>query len=142
MKPNLFSGVSKFIAGVIVAALLTSCGLPTSETSSNSVAPVEATENADESSNVSGEKSDFAACSSVKIAFDDLFAMSESGQYSPDELNQQRIVAYESGLLSVQSERLYYLMDFLRSWNMNPVGLSMNEYFEMQSICESLGVSF
>jgi hypothetical protein len=129
---------------IISAAVLTSCGLDTSATNSNSVVAVEtdSTEGSAESSIPSGEKSDVNACSSVKIAFDDLFAMSESGQYSPDELNQQRILAYESGLLSVESERLYYLMDFLRSWNMNPVGLSVNEYREMQSICESLGVSF
>jgi hypothetical protein len=143
IETKMAKAIVSFIL-IISAAVLTSCGLDTSATNSNSVVAVEtdSTEGSAESSIPSGEKSDVNACSSVKIAFDDLFAMSESGQYSPDELNQQRILAYESGLLSVESERLYYLMDFLRSWNMNPVGLSVNEYREMQSICESLGVSF
>ena len=132
---------------VAAAALLSSCGMESSETNSDSVASVqeesvESIENTGELTEPIGTKSDVNACSSVKIAFEDLFAMSQSGQYSADELNQQRIGAYESGLLSVESERLYYLLDFLRSWNMNPVGLSVNEYREMQSICESLGVSF
>ena len=143
IETKMAKAIVSFIL-IISAAVLTSCGLDTSATNSNSVVAVEtdSTEGSAESSIPSGEKSDVNACSSVKIAFDDLFAMSESGQYSPNELNQQRILAYESGLLSVESERLYYLMDFLRSWNMNPVGLSVNEYREMQSICESLGVSF
>ena len=143
IQPKLRKAIVSLIL-VASAALLSSCGLESAETNRDSVVAIEeeSAENSGGLSNPNGTKSDVNACSSVKIAFEDLYAMSESGQYSPEELNQQRIVAYESGLLSVESERLYYLMDFLRNWNMNPVGLSVNEYREMQSICESLGVSF
>lgn len=125
---------------LLVLVFLTGCSsadLAQTKQEIETSAPSENTDQLEPSD--SGLTPDQIACRSVKLAFEDLMAMSEAG-YSNVELTQQRITAFESGLLTVQDPRLAYLFTFLRDWNANPQGLSVAEYREMQGICLALGV--
>ena len=135
-----FSGIGLFL--LIGLTSLTACSsldMGQAESEPPYEAPMDAETQADEEVSPLDLSSDQQACLALKTAFEDLFAMSEAG-YSQDELNQQRIFGYEVAIGIVEDEYLRSLFQFLRDWNLNPVGLSINEYREMQSICGQLGI--
>ena len=134
------SGIGLFL--LIGLTSLTACSsldMGQAESETPNEAPMEEQTPAVEEESPLDLSSDQQACLALKTAFEDLFAMSEAG-YSQDDLNQQRILGYEAALEIVEDEYLRSLFQYLRDWNLNPVGLSVNEYREMQSICGELGI--
>ena len=137
-----FSGIC--LSLIIGLTSLTACSsLDMGQTESENLyeAPMDEQTPAVEEESPLDFSSDQQACLALKTAFEDLFAMSEAG-YSQDDLNQQRILGYEVAIEIVEDEYLRSLFQFLRDWNLNPIGLSVNEYREMQSICGGLGIDF
>ena len=135
-----FSGICiSLIIGLTSLTACSSLDMGQAESETPYEAPMEEQTPAVEEESPLDLSSDQQACLALKTAFEDLFAMSEAG-YSQDDLNQQRILGYEVALEIVEDEYLRSLFQYLRDWNLNPVGLSVNEYREMQSICGELGI--